>query len=92
MAGVDAVQHRLAHEVVADRKHLQAVPRQDFPLPAAIARIGQGLVHLEVIAEAGQFEAVESERFGQRGQCFQRQVGPLAGTQRNRTCHVDFLG
>ncbi len=91
MAGVDRVQHRLAHQVVADGKDLQAVPLQDSPLTAAIARIRQGLVHLEVIAEAGQLEAVESERPGQRGQGFQRKVGPLAGTQCDRTCHLDFL-
>ena len=77
---IDRIQHGLADQVIAERKHLQAVPGQRLPLTVAVARIGHRLGDLEVVAVAAQFEAVEAEVLGLGGQRFQRQVGPLAGT------------
>ena len=89
--GIDVVQDRLARQVIADREHLHAVFLQRLPLAIAVARIGHRLGDLEVVARAGQFEAVEAEVLGLDGQCLQRQIGPLAGTQRDRSRHVGVL-
>ena len=77
---VDPIQHRLAHQVGADGEDAQVVPLQQFALHAAIVGLGQGLADVEMVAPAGQFEAVVAELAALAGQFFQGQIGPLAGT------------
>ena len=57
----------------------------------AVARLGERAVDLEVVAPAGELEAVEAPAAGLRRELLERQVGPLAGEQRDGTCHVLLL-
>ena len=88
---VDVVQHRLADQVVADGEHLQVVLFQQLALLGAVVVLGQGLVDLEVVAPAGQLQAVVAEFVAFPGQFGHGQVGPLAGEQRYRSSHVSLL-
>src|SRR5690606_35506206 len=47
----------------------------------------EGLVHLEVVAPAGEFEPVVAEVAGESADLLQGQVGPLAGEQREVARH-----
>jgi hypothetical protein len=87
VALVDQVADRLADQVIADRVALQPrVGEQAAPV-FDVARRLQGLVHVEVIAPAGQFQAVIAHAPGERGKLGERQVGPLAGEKRDGTWH-----
>jgi hypothetical protein len=59
------------------------VPGEELLPRIGVARIRKGLVDLEVVAPAGELEAVEAPATCLLGQLFQRQVGPLAGEQRD---------
>lgn len=82
---VDQVADRLAHQVVADGPDLEAVLGQDIVAALAVAVLFKGLVHLEVVAPAGQFQAVVPPFAGHLGQLLQGQVGPLAGKECHRS-------
>ena len=90
---VDDVEHRLPDQMSADRLALQIVLFEQFPFAVAVALVGERLIDLEVIAPAGQFNAVVAEFAGLAGHIIQRQVGPLAGKERHQTGHSGiFLG
>ena len=87
MAAVDAVADRLSDEVRADREDVQVVALQDLLLRAAVPVVLESLVDLEVIAPAGELEAVEAPPTRLGGEILEREVGPLAGEQRDWTGH-----
>ena len=88
VAGVDReVAHALPDQVVADHVALQAVAVEQLALGGHVAVVGERLVDLEVIAPAGQLQAVEPPGGRLGGQLLQRQVGPLAGEQGYLSCH-----
>ena len=86
---VDVVQHRLADQVVADGEHLEVVLFQQFAFLGAVVVLVEGLIDLEVIAPAGQFQPVVSEAAAFSSQFGQGQVGPLARKYRDRSSHVE---
>ena len=88
---VDHVQHGLADEVIADRPDLKPVALQQFAFPLAVFRLGHGQIDLEVIAPAGQFEAIVTETLELLGQLLQGQVGPLAREHGDRSWHEKLL-
>src|SRR5690606_24632658 len=86
---------RLALEVVGDRPHLQPVALEQLELALDVA----GLVPapgVEMIAPAGELEAVVPPAGGEARDLFERKIGPLAGEERDRTRHgsssVDRVG
>jgi hypothetical protein len=81
VALVDRVADRLADEVVADRPAAQAVALEQLALAPAVGGVGERLVDVEVVAPAGELEAVEPPRRALRGEVVERQVGPLAREQ-----------
>ena len=87
MALVDRVADGLADEMRADRPHAEAVRLEQLAAAARVAAVGDRLVDLEVIAPAGELEAVEPPAGAARGEVGEREVGPLAGEQRERTRH-----
>ena len=60
VARVDAVADRLSDEMRADRQHVQVVALQDLLPRPAVAVVLERLVDLEVVAPAGELEAVEA--------------------------------
>ena len=85
---VDVVADALADQVVRDGEHLQAVLVEHRPLGLAVVVVLEGLVHLEVVAPAGQFQAVITPTLGFLRQDLQRQVRPLSGEKRYWSCHL----
>lgn len=71
----------LADEVVGDRPALQPVLVEQLVPPGQVAGVIEGLVDLEVVAPAGEFEPVVAEVTGEPADLLQRQVGPLAGEE-----------
>ena len=57
-AGVVVVEHKLAGQVVRDRPAFQPVLAEQLMTPLAIARVAQGLLHVEVVAPARKLDAV----------------------------------
>ena len=55
---------------------------------AAVAVVGERGVDVEVVAPAGELEAVEAPAAGLLGELGERQVGPLAGEQGDWSCHM----
>src|SRR5699024_3599566 len=47
-----------------------------------------GAPRVEVVAPAGDLEAVVAPLAGEPGHLLERQIGPLSGEQRDRSCHV----
>ena len=84
---VVVVEHELAGQVVRDRPALQPVLAQELVAALAIARVAQGLLDVEMVAPAGQLDAVIAPLAGLLGDDFQRQVGPLAGEEGHGSCH-----
>ena len=66
--------------------HCSSCVFEQVALAAAVAVVG--LIDLEMIAPAGQLDAVVAELFGFAGHLLQRQIGPLTGEERDRTWHV----
>ena len=87
MAGVDRVADGLADEVVADRPDVEAVALEQLAPLAAVRVVGERGVDVEVVAPAGELEAVEAPLAGLGGELGERQVGPLAGEQRDWSWH-----
>src|SRR5205814_232385 len=64
-------------EVGGDGETLQPVLVEDIPTGPRVLRLCEGALHLEVVAPAGEFEAVEAPRFRLLRERLQRQVRPL---------------
>lgn len=67
----DGVADGLAHEVVGDGPAVQAVLVEQGPPGVEVRRVGEGLVDLEVIAPAGEFETVVAEVAGEAADLLQ---------------------
>src|SRR3954447_10471311 len=84
VAGIDGVADRLADEMGADGPAAQAVALEQLSVRRAVAVLGQGARHVEVVAPAGQLQAVVAPLAGHAGQLGDREIRPLAGEQRDR--------
>ncbi len=90
-ARVVLVADALAGEVGAEGPALEAVLLED-PLPVAdVGEVGRGSADVHVIAPAGDLEAVIAPRARLFADFLERQVGPLAGEQRDGSCHGSLL-
>ena len=87
VAGVDRVADGLADEVVADRQDAEAVALEQLAAAAAVGVVRERGVDVEVVAPAGELEAVEAPGAGLLGELGERQVGPLAGEQGDGSWH-----
>src|SRR5215218_1326023 len=87
VAAVDRVGDRLADEVVADRPDAQPVVLEQLALPGRVGRVAHRRGDVEVSAPARQLEPVEAPGAALRGEVGERQIGPLAGEQRDGTAH-----
>ena len=83
VAFVDEVADGLADEVVGNRVTGEAVVGKQFPFFLHIGLAGGSGIDIEVIAPAGEFEAVVAHFIGKRREFFEREIGPLAGEQRD---------
>ena len=82
---VDPVADGLADQVRAERPAPELVPLQELADAAAVAVVGERPVDLEVVAPASKLEAVVAPAVALRRKIRKRQVGPLAGEQRDGT-------
>jgi hypothetical protein len=87
---VNRVADTLADEVIADGPAAQIIFFQQVAFATHIAIIFQRLIHLKVIAPAGQLQAVKAPLADFLGQRFEWEIGPLAGEEGYRSWH-DFL-
>ena len=79
VAGIDRITDGLADEVARDREAGEAVVGEEFPFFADVGFRRGGLVDIEVVAPAGEFDPVVAHFFDKRGEICEWQVGPLAG-------------
>ena len=84
---INRIADTLTDEVRADRVDLQPVPFENVAPRVDVPGIGKRLVDFEVVAPASQLEAVEAPRTRLRSELLDRQVGPLAGEERDRPRH-----
>ena len=77
----------LALEVVGDRVDLEAVLLEQVQLALDVGVVLGRLPRVEVVAPAGDLQAVVAPLGRQAGDLLEGQVGPLAGEQRDRSCH-----
>src|SRR5690606_13566448 len=77
----------LADQVVGDRPHAAVVLGQGLLLAFDVGVVRDGLVDLEVIAPAGDLQAVVAPFGRQPADLLERQVRPLPGEQRDRSRH-----
>ena len=84
---VEDVEDELADQVVRDRPALQAVLGEEGVPPFAILVVVEGLLDVEVVAPAGELDAVVAPLAGLLADRFQGQVGPLAGEQGDGSGH-----
>src|SRR3712207_7111435 len=71
----------LTDQVVADGEAFEAVTLKYLPLAPYVAVVFESLVHLEVVAPAGEFQAVVAHLLGEGCEFLQGEVRPLAGKQ-----------
>ena len=81
MAFVDNIANRLSYQVRADRMALQVVAIQQLALVSAVVRVGDRLVHLEVITPTSQLKPLIAKLTRLPRHVFQRQIGPVAGVR-----------
>jgi hypothetical protein len=87
VSGIDVIEDGLSDEVVGDGEEFEAVFFEEFAFAGAVGIVGEGFVDFEVVAPAGKFESIVAEFFGFFAECFEWEVGPLAGEEGNGTCH-----
>ena len=87
MSRVDRVAHALADEVRADGEAVQVVAFEHLLDLPHVAVFGERAVDLEMVAPARELEAVEAPSPGRPRELLDRQVGPLAGEERDRPRH-----
>src|SRR3954451_21828349 len=91
MALVDPVADGLADEMRAERPDAETVPLEQLAASADVAAVGDRLADVEMVAPAGELEAVEAPARAAGGEVVDRQVGPLAGEERDGACHAVLL-
>ena len=84
---VDAIRHGLADEVGGDGVAGEAVVLEELPLLVDVFFTGYSGVGIEVVAPAGELEAVVAHFFRERGEFFEGKIGPLAGEQGDGAWH-----
>ena len=87
VALVDVVTDGLADQVAGDGVAGEAVVLQHRPFFVDVFLGGGGDVDIEVVAPAGEFDAIVAHFFGEGREFFEGEVGPLAGEQRDWTWH-----
>jgi hypothetical protein len=93
VALVDQVADGLADQVRGNGEGAQAVRLEDIPAALAVALVLGRLVHFEMIAPAGEFDAVIAEALGLLADIIESQVGPLPGEKCDWTSHFcSFFG
>src|SRR5262245_19661599 len=90
VALVDAVAHGLADEVRRDREAPEAVVLEHRPVLLRVVLVLVAARDVEVVAPARELQAVVAEVLGLPGEHLERQVGPLAGEETDRTGHDDL--
>ena len=73
-------------------QHAEAVALEQLAPAGGVAGVAHRLGDVEVVAPAGQLEPVEAPARRLRGEVVERQVGPLAGEQRDGSAHAPLLG
>ncbi len=81
------VADRLPLEVVGDGEDLEVVALEQRQLLGDVVVVDCCAVGVEVVAPAGDLEAVVAPRRGEARDLLERQVGPLAGEERDGTAH-----
>ena len=81
MALVDAVADGLTDEMAGDGVAGVAVVLELGPLVVDVFLGRGGGIDVEMIAPTGEFEPVVAHFIGQRGEFFEREIGPLAGEE-----------
>lgn len=84
---INEVAYRLPDKVVADGVTLQVVPIEQVAFAGDVLAIGQGFVHLKVVAPTGEFQTLIAEVARLLGKLFERQIGPLSSKESDRSCH-----
>src|SRR5262245_54322587 len=87
VAVVDRVAHSLPDEMVADGEELESVFGQQIAALLTVAVFRQRARYVEMVAPAGELEAVEAEVASLLRDSFESEVGPLAGEERDSSRH-----
>ena len=87
VAVVDEVADGLADAVVAEDRRFEFVPAKHLEFRRGVVALAEGTRDLEMVAEAGEVEAVVPELGGLGREFFERQVGPGAGEQEDGSGH-----
>ena len=87
MALVDAVAHCLSDGMVRNGMAGEAMILQQGPFFSDVFFRGGGLVDVEMIAPAREFEPIVAHCFCQRGKFLEWEIVPLASKERKRTRH-----
>ncbi len=87
VALVNRVADGLPDEVVADGVHLKAVLAEQVAHALNVAVFFECALHVEMVAPASEFQAVEAHLLGERREFGERQIGPLAGKQGDGSGH-----
>ena len=87
MAFVNDIANGLPDEVIGNGPALQAIFGQKVVAALTVAVFVQGLLHIEVVAPARQFNAFVAPTGGLFGNIFDRHVGPLACEESDWTSH-----
>ena len=91
MPRVDRIGDCLADQVGADRPAPQAVALEQVAVSLDVTGVGQRPIDLEVVSPARELDAVEAPPSGAGGEVGERQVGPLAGEEGDRSRHFGSL-
>ena len=87
---IDQIANRLADQVIRDCPDFQLVFLQQVVASLAVVLVAECLLDVEVIAPAGQLDALVTPFSGLFANDFEGQIGPLAGEERHGTRHGAF--
>ena len=92
MAAVDRVTDALADEVIGYRPAAQAVFGEQVVARLAVGGVAEGLADIEMVAPAGELEAIVAPFADAPGEFVEREIGPLAGEEGERAGHGGLRG
>ena len=81
VALVDEIADGLADKVVGDGVAGESVVLEKRPFIVDVFFGRGGDLDVEMVTPAGEFDAIIAHLFGERGEFFEREVGPLAGEE-----------
>ena len=87
VAFVDQVAHGLADQVRGNGMAGKPVLREQRPFVGDVIRLGQGAVHIKVVAPAGEFHAVVAHGLDLGSEFGEGKIGPLAGEKSDESGH-----